>query len=44
MPKKRIPYKVLHKEMDVIRKRGRPRKRWLQPVEEDLRKTKIRRW
>ena len=39
-----MPYKVLHEEMDGIRKRGRPKKRWLQSDEEDLRKLKIRRW
>ena len=34
---KQMPYKVLYEEIDGIRKRGRPRKTWLQSVEEDLR-------
>ena len=38
MPKERMPYKHFRGEMYGIRKRGRPRKRWLQYVEEDLKK------
>lgn len=44
MPKERMPYKLLCGEMNGIRKRGRPRKRWLQSVEEDLKKMGITRW
>ena len=43
-PIKRMPYKLHCGEMDGIRKCGRPRKMWLQLVEEDLKKMGIIRW
>jgi len=36
MDDNRIPKKILHGRMEGKRKRGRPRKRWLQDLQEDL--------
>ena len=36
MPKERMLSKVFHKGVVGIRNQGRPRKMWLQSVEEDL--------
>ena len=47
MPDKIMPYKVIHKRMAEVRngrKRGRPRKRWLQSVIEDVKEMSISKW
>lgn len=44
MEQGRLPGSLLRGEMIGIRKRGRPRKRWLDDVEEDLRVLGVRRW
>ena len=40
----RISKSVLHDNIIVVRRRGRPRKRWLQDVEQDLKKMRIGGW
>jgi hypothetical protein len=37
MDENRAPKKFLHGSMEEKRKRGRPRRRWLQDLQEDLR-------
>jgi hypothetical protein len=37
MDEERMSRKLLHEKMEVRRRRGRPRKRWLQNLEEDMR-------
>ena len=37
----RIPKSILHDNIVVVRIRRRPRKRWLQYVEQDLKKMRI---
>lgn len=44
MSEERVPKKLLHGNMDGKRKRGRPRKRWMQDVEEDIKTMRIVRW
>ncbi|PSN58363.1 hypothetical protein C0J52_12997 [Blattella germanica] len=39
----RMPKRLMHNDIMGVRKRGRPRKRWLQDVEQDLRRG-IRGW
>ena len=38
----RMPKRLMHNDIMGVRKRGRPRKRWLQDVEQDLRRMGIR--
>jgi hypothetical protein len=40
----RMLRKLLHEKMEGRRRRGRPRKRWLQDLEEDLRVMQVGRW
>jgi hypothetical protein len=44
MDEERMLRKLLHGRMEGRRRRGRPRKRWLQDLEEDLRVTQVGRW
>jgi hypothetical protein len=44
MDDNRKPKKILHGRMEGTRKRGRPRKRWLQDLQEDLRVMHVGRW
>ena len=44
MEEERPPQKLLFGEMYGVRKGGRPRKRWLQDIEEDLRALQVRTW
>jgi hypothetical protein len=44
MDDNRISKKILHGRMEGKRKRGRPRKRWLQDVQEDLKVMHVGRW
>jgi hypothetical protein len=44
MDENRMPKKILHGRMEGKRKRGRPRKRWLQDLQEDLRVMHVGRW
>lgn len=44
MDQERIQRRIMNSQIMGVRKRGRPRKRWVQDVEEDLRKMGIRRW
>jgi hypothetical protein len=39
-----LPRKLLHGKMEGRRRRGRPRKRWLQDLEEDLKVMQVGRW
>jgi hypothetical protein len=41
MDEERMSRKLLNEKMEGRRRRGRPRKRWLQDLEEDMR---VRRW
>jgi hypothetical protein len=40
----RMQRKLLHGKIEGRWRRGRPRKRWLQSLEEDLRIMRVRRW
>ncbi|PSN43576.1 hypothetical protein C0J52_16715 [Blattella germanica] len=40
----RMPKRLMHNDIIGVSKRGRPRKRWLQDVEQDLRRMGIRGW
>jgi hypothetical protein len=44
MGKERMPRKLLHGGIEGRRRRGRPRKRWLLSLEEDLRIMRVGRW
>jgi hypothetical protein len=45
MDENRMPKKILHGRIEGKRKRGRPRKRWLRDLQEDLRVMHVgRRW
>ena len=44
MENERIPKRLIHNDIIGVRKRGRPRKRWLQDVEQDMRRMGIRGW
>jgi hypothetical protein len=41
---KRAPKCLLNDELFGVRKRGRPRKRWLQDVKDDRRRMRIGKW
>jgi len=40
----RMPKKIFTQEMEGMRRRGRPRKRWKAEVERDLQVVGVRRW
>ena len=40
----RMPKKIFTQELEGTRRRGRPRKRWKEAVERDLRVLGVRRW
>jgi hypothetical protein len=40
----RMPKKIFTQELEVSRRRGRPRKGWREEVERDLQVLKVRRW
>jgi hypothetical protein len=40
----RTPKCLLNGELVGVRRRGRPRKRWLQDVKDDLRRMRIGKW
>ncbi|PSN55468.1 hypothetical protein C0J52_02599 [Blattella germanica] len=40
----RMPKRLMHNDIIGVRKRGRPRKRWLQDVEQNLRRMGIKGW
>jgi hypothetical protein len=44
MDEERMSKKLLHGKMEGRRRRGRPRKGWLQDLEEDLRVMQVGRW
>ena len=44
MEEDRIPKKIFTQEVEGTRRRGRPRKRWKEEVERDLRVLRVRRW
>jgi hypothetical protein len=44
MDKERMSRKLLHGKIEGGRRRGRPRKRWLQDLEKDIRVIQIGRW
>ena len=44
MEEDRIPKKIFTQELEVTRRRGRPRKRWKEEVERDLQVLGVRRW
>ena len=44
MEEERMPKRLMKGEIIGPRKRGRPRRRWIQDVEQDLKKMKIRKW
>jgi hypothetical protein len=44
MEEERMLRKLLHGRMEGRRRRGRPRKRWLHDLEEDLRVMQVGRW
>ncbi|PSN35354.1 hypothetical protein C0J52_11503 [Blattella germanica] len=44
MEDERMPKHLMHNDLIGVRKRGRPRKRWLQDVEQHLRRMGIRGW
>ncbi|KAJ4429692.1 hypothetical protein ANN_21893 [Periplaneta americana] len=44
MPEGRLPKRALYGHPGGLRKRGRPRLRWLQDVEDDLRRVGCKRW
>jgi hypothetical protein len=44
MGEERMPRKLLHGRIEGRRRRGRPRKRWLQSLGEDLRIMRVGRW
>jgi hypothetical protein len=44
MNNERMPKTIMTTKMEGTRKRGRPRKRWIDEVEEDLKIMGIRNW
>jgi hypothetical protein len=44
MDEERMSRKLLHEKMEGRRRHGRPRKRWLQDLEEDLRVMQVGSW
>jgi hypothetical protein len=40
----RMPKKIFTQELEGMRRRGRPRKRWKEEVEGDLKVLGVRRW
>jgi hypothetical protein len=44
MDEERMSRTLLHGKMEARRRHGRPRKRWLQDLEEDLGVTQVGRW
>jgi hypothetical protein len=44
MPEERCPRKFFYENPGGCRQRGRPRKRWIDGVEEDLSRMGVRRW
>jgi hypothetical protein len=44
MDEEKISRKLLHWKMEGRRRRGRPRKRWLQDLEKDLSVMHVGRW
>jgi len=44
MEESRIPIKLIHSNPEGRRRTGRPRKWWVEDVEEDLRKMGVRGW
>jgi len=44
MEEDRMPKKIFTQELEGTRRRGRPRKRWKEEVERDLRVLGVRRW
>jgi hypothetical protein len=44
MDNERVPKKIMTTKMEGTRKRRRPRKRWIDEVEEDLKIMEIRNW
>ena len=44
MEEGRMPKKVFTQELEGMRRRGRPRKRWKEAVERDLQVLRVRRW
>jgi hypothetical protein len=39
-----MPQKMLHGRMEGKRRSGRPRRRWMQHIEEDLKRMQVKRW
>ena len=39
-----MPKKIFTEELEGMRRRGRPRKRWKEEVERDLQVLRVRRW
>jgi hypothetical protein len=44
MEGRRIPIRLIHGNLEGQRRTGRPRKQWVEDVEEDLRKMGVRGW
>ena len=44
MEEDRMPKKIFTQELEVTRRRGRPRNRWKEEVERDLQELGVRRW
>jgi hypothetical protein len=44
MNEERMSRKLLHGKMEGRRRRGRPKKRWSQDLEEDMRVMQVGRW
>ena len=44
MSEERMPKMILNSKIDSGRRRGRPRKRWIDDLESDLRSLGIRNW
>jgi hypothetical protein len=44
MEENRMPKMIFSQELEGLRRRGRPRKRWKEEVERDLQVLEVRRW
>jgi hypothetical protein len=44
MEEDRVPKKIFTQELELTRRRGRPRKGWKEEVERDLQVLGVRRW